>query len=54
MRLPLQDYFRLRKLKSNGQHYVCINCGCPVPELYRRISSTVLKITDCVSIRYWF
>lgn len=47
MRLPLQDYFRLRKLKSNGQHYVCINCGCPVPELYRRISSTVLKITDC-------
>ncbi|XP_062561688.1 protein ARV1 [Armigeres subalbatus] len=47
MRLPLQNYFQLGHMEGNSQQFVCINCGRSVPELYRRISSTVLKITDC-------
>ncbi|XP_065088738.1 protein ARV1 [Ochlerotatus camptorhynchus] len=50
MKLPLQDYFRLLQNKtSSNQQYVCINCGRSVPELYRRISNTVLKITECTN-----
>ncbi|XP_058058182.1 protein ARV1 [Anopheles bellator] len=44
---PLQGYFELLRHQSGEQKYVCINCGRPVSGLYRRISSTVLKIIEC-------
>ncbi|XP_058825056.1 protein ARV1 [Topomyia yanbarensis] len=47
MKLPLQGYFTLLQMHNKNKQFVCINCGCSVPELYRRISSTVLKITEC-------
>ncbi|XP_058453289.1 protein ARV1 [Malaya genurostris] len=47
MKIPLQGYFSLLQVHNRNKEYVCINCGCFVPELYRKISSTVLKITEC-------
>ncbi|ETN64430.1 hypothetical protein AND_003856 [Anopheles darlingi] len=44
---PLQGYFELLRHRPGEQKYVCITCGRPVTGLYRRISSTVLKIIDC-------
>lgn len=40
---------RVKKQRSdNERSYVCINCGCPVKELIKKYSSTVLKINHCV------
>ncbi|XP_055610125.1 protein ARV1 [Uranotaenia lowii] len=47
MKKIMKKYFFPVKSKLDNKQYVCINCGQPVPELYRRISSTVLKITEC-------
>uniref|UniRef100_A0A8D8BDU7 Protein ARV n=1 Tax=Culex pipiens TaxID=7175 RepID=A0A8D8BDU7_CULPI len=47
MKQKLQHYFNLLRGQNKPQQYVCINCGSPVQELYKRISSTVLKITEC-------
>ncbi|XP_053696082.1 protein ARV1 [Sabethes cyaneus] len=33
--------------RTNNRQLVCINCGGSVTELYRKISPTVLKITEC-------
>lgn len=32
---------------ENNINYVCINCGNDVDELYKKYSSSVLKISNC-------
>lgn len=31
-------------------NYICINCGRPVKDLYKKYSATVLKLTECVKL----
>ncbi|XP_055641311.1 protein ARV1 [Toxorhynchites rutilus septentrionalis] len=47
MKFSFVNYISLFRECYNSRQYVCINCGNPVPELYRKISATVLKITEC-------
>ncbi|KAG5873370.1 hypothetical protein JTB14_022973 [Gonioctena quinquepunctata] len=37
--------------ESNHEKYICINCGKVVKSLYKKYSSTVLKLTECVFCR---
>lgn len=37
------------KSEKNDQFsYICIHCGSPVRELYKKYSPSVLKIMNCV------
>ena len=37
----------------NPPKYVCINCGNAVKCLFKQYSSTVLKLTSCVSYNFF-
>lgn len=37
------------KIEMTKKSFVCINCDHPIQELYTKYSSSVLKITKCVS-----
>ncbi|KAJ8943696.1 hypothetical protein NQ314_009669 [Rhamnusium bicolor] len=34
-------------MTEEGKEYICINCGRPVKNLYKKYSDTVLKLTEC-------
>uniref|UniRef100_A0A336KSV3 Protein ARV n=2 Tax=Culicoides sonorensis TaxID=179676 RepID=A0A336KSV3_CULSO len=38
---------RVKQKNEKSRSYVCINCGCPVKELIKKYSPTVLKINHC-------
>lgn len=40
-------------IENDRQQYICIHCGHPVSELYKKYSPSVLKIMNCVSLFSW-
>lgn len=48
----IKEYTKDIKFEIEGKHYICINCGNKIDDLFKHFGGLTLKLTKCVRQKF--